>query len=403
MNKLSIKILILLILLRITEPICLSQTNSTRSEGGNGVSVSLPELSGNFGVGRVMQHLIDGDRADPFATEAEQRQGSKRELIVWLYYPAAPVKTRGETVLPLPQWAGRHQQELVRRLGARAAEALITLKSWAQTDAAIAARPRRFPVLIFAPGMSWLPNDYSAIIEDLTSRGYLIAAIAPPRISSIVIFPDGRAVTAGKFSDSIYDTLADDIRFVRRQLEKIDGDRSSRFFGRLDLTRVGAFGHSVGGAAAVSAGTDDQSIRAVANLDGDYGGSALLGKARQPILYITSEPFYLGGVPIEQWDRDGSELRRARVWESVRAGSTAPTRVRIRGMYHSNFQDAALLPSGSVPDKLSKTRFGPIDGERGLRLSTELVARFFDLHLRSRPISGFLALQSQYPEIRIGK
>ena len=66
---------------------------------------------------------------------------------------------------------------------------------------------------------------------------------------------------------------ADDIRFVLNELTRENRIGSSRlpFAGRLDLARVGAFGHSAGGQAAAHACQIDRRLRACLNQDGLSG------------------------------------------------------------------------------------------------------------------------------------
>lgn len=70
-------------------------------------------------------------------------------------------------------------------------------------------------------------------------------------------------------------------------------------------------------------------------------------------------------------------------------------------MFHSNFQDAALLPVNSIPEKLRSNRYGSIDGERGIKLTTDLLLAFFNTQLKAAPISKFLEIEKTYSEIRI--
>src|SRR5262249_21368780 len=75
----------------------------------------------------------------------------------------------------------------------------------------------------------------------------------------------------------------DDIRFVLEELNRV----ASRlpFSGRLDFTRVGAFGHSFGGIAAAHACQTDQRIKACLNQDGA----------------VASQPYFL---VVRRWGMD---------------------------------------------------------------------------------------------------
>jgi hypothetical protein len=111
----------------------------------------------------------------------------------------------------------------------------------------------------------------------------------------------------------------------------------------------------------------------------------------------------VNGAPVEQWDEDRSEVRRQRVWEAVKAKSQKTFRVKVPAMFHSNFQDAALLSPDSMPENLRKNRFGKIDGLKGVNLSKELLIKFFEAELNGIQPDEFFAVQNKYPEIKIVK
>src|SRR6266513_3162424 len=138
------------------------------------------------------------------------------------------------------------------------------------------------PLLLFSPGAGVNPAFYSTFTEDLASHGYAVFAIVPTGWVD-TIFPDGHRVPASdKCSD--YDKWitgtalplwAGDLRFMLDQIQRVDRDPSSGFFQRLDLNKIGVFGHSFWGAASILSGLQDQRIRAVLNLDGSPFGVLL--------------------------------------------------------------------------------------------------------------------------------
>src|SRR5205085_2374192 len=54
----------------------------------------------------------------------------------------------------------------------------------------------RYPVLIFEPGLGNISTQYTTLLEDLGSHGYIIFAITPTYSSDVVVFPDGRVADA---------------------------------------------------------------------------------------------------------------------------------------------------------------------------------------------------------------
>ena len=75
---------------------------------------------------------------------------------------------------------------------------------------------------------------------------------------------------------------------VDRLQELNANDPTGRFNGRLDLTKVGAFGHSLGGASALQFCHDDPRCKAGVDVDGAPLGSAVTDGVKQPFLFLGS-------------------------------------------------------------------------------------------------------------------
>jgi predicted dienelactone hydrolase len=147
---------------------------------------------------------------------------------------------------------------------------------------------RRAPVLIFSPGGGMISELYTSQLEDLASHGYVVAAITHSYDGFVTVFPDGSHVAydgrrrpqtpsvEGKANLNQLEWHADDIRAVLDEFSHVPS--SLPFAGRLDLARVGAFGHSFGGIVAARACQRDPRIKACLNQDGAI--------ANQPYLLV---------------------------------------------------------------------------------------------------------------------
>jgi len=138
------------------------------------------------------------------------------------------------------------------------------------------------PVLIFSPGGGMPRELYTAQIEDLASHGYIIAAISHPYDAILTVLPGGRSIAydskrwptipslEGAVNLNQLEWHAEDIRFVIDQLTAAHQDTASAlpFATHLDLSRIGAFGHSFGGMAAAHACQLDARIKACLDEDG---------------------------------------------------------------------------------------------------------------------------------------
>ncbi|MCJ0826560.1 alpha/beta hydrolase [Luteimonas sp. 50] len=353
------------------------------------VATPVTPMPKGHGIGRVPVAWTDATR-----TEHATASG-RRELRGLLYYPAAQAVADGGRALDAA-WADAYRPSLVRRIGPRAADAVLQMR-W-HAGAGIAAAEGRFPVLVFAHGYHQLPTSYTTLIESLVARGYAVFAIAAPGIAEVVPLGDGRIAPNLPLGDDGYSKFAQDIASAVAELPKLDATPGHPFSGHLDSGRIGVFGHSVGGAAAVLASARVPAIRAAANLDGDYSGDAAEAQPRVPLLYITTQPPNRAATPKSGWDDERNEVRRAGIWRQLAVASPRALRVRVGGMFHANFQDEALLPASAIPQELRGTRFGSIDGVRGLELTSRLLAGFFAGSLGGPAAEEVDKVVAAYPE-----
>jgi dienelactone hydrolase len=139
----------------------------------------------------------------------------------------------------------------------------------------------RYPVVLFSPGYGLNREQGTALVEDLASHGYVVVTISHTYESAEVEFPDER-LELGRhdLDNSPHVAVAlrrDDARFVLDKLHELaagvnpDVERRKlpEGLGRsLDLTRIGMFGHSLGGATTVQTMANDDRVIAGIDLDG---------------------------------------------------------------------------------------------------------------------------------------
>src|SRR5262245_28533080 len=130
----------------------------------------LPTPAGTYGVGRTQFDWKDESRPDIKSADPN----AKRELTVWLWYPASPRSDAQPAEWNPGKWGELLLPQLLRVLkpplqaGSSAlpsAEPVIpspdvmrTLRAHACTDAPVSAKEKSYPVLIFFPGMSQVPT-----------------------------------------------------------------------------------------------------------------------------------------------------------------------------------------------------------------------------------------------------
>ena len=348
------------------------------------VQLRLPEWSGKYSVGRCVQEWTDSSRNDPFRPENPHRR-----LAAWVYFPAgeraksslADTLTNVSELVLEQSWSDAHKPLMQRRFGANAAESLRRLRTNALSNKANSLLSGRLPVLVFAHGMSCLPTDYSAVLEHLSSAGFVVVAIVSPGIASVVRFSEGTFIGHQKMEEALYDVLAADIHSAIKLVYRMNTDSGSIWRERLQTDRIGVFGHSIGGASAFAALAADSTIACAINVDGDLVGNGVAHKPQKPLLYFTTQPPSMQGVPVVEWDNDRSESRRSKVWSAFLGNSSFAVRVRVEGMFHHNMLDVALLPQEIFTANQRANRLGSIDGKRGIQLLSESIEAFFAHYL----------------------
>jgi dienelactone hydrolase len=357
---------------------------------GHGQSLTLPAPTGPYSVGRTITTWTDASRLENLGGTA----GQHRTLSVWIWYPAA----RGGSPVPyVPSvWANARY----RGIGTLLFQSLDSIHNHA-TDAAPSSQGAPFPVLVFEPGMGRLIPDYTTLAEDLASRGYVVIGLNPTYSAAITVL-NGQVIAGSalgnipdnatpeqlqQIGDKLVAIWAADDRFAIDQAVRMDGDPSSPFAGRLDVQRVGLLGHSFGGAAAFEACHLDARCAAAADLDGTPFGSVIQTGVDHPLLLMLSE---------HDNNADTPEMRQStRDLAAIFASAPLSYQVTILGARHFNFTDVAL---GFHPVERLVGVLGSIDGARGLRITSEYLAAFFDQTLKNQPSSLLQGPSQDNPE-----
>ena len=61
-------------------------------------------------------------------------------------------------------------------------------------NAAVAPARPKYPIVIFSSGIGALAFQYTTLVEDLASHGYIVVGADRPYSTSVVVMPDGRVI-----------------------------------------------------------------------------------------------------------------------------------------------------------------------------------------------------------------
>jgi len=366
---------------------------------GPGHTPYLPEPTGPGPVGTTSLWLTDTSRPDPWAAEV-----SARELMVSLWYPAAPADGRpAQYMTP----AESELQLTSRGITGVPQDALSTVRANAVGGATPSGRQRSLPLVVLSPGFTAPRSTLTGLAEDLASHGYVAAGIDHTYESYATAFPDGRVATClareaprHGTGEKVTASRAADVSFV---LSELTGAHPAwEGAGLIDPSRMAMAGHSAGGAAAIAAMLADPRILAGIDMDGATHARIPDDGLSRPFLFLGKQSNYTpgSGGAVTPGTRDWKLLRGAvTTWERDWELLTGWKRwLLVAGAMHASFTDLGLLA-----DQFGIDIGASITGARSLDITRAYVLAFFDQHLRGRPQALLDQPSPRYPEVTFGK
>jgi predicted dienelactone hydrolase len=365
----------------------------------------LPRPTGPYGIGTLVYHWVDEARPEFFSAA----HGDRRELMVQVWYPAhvepsaprRPYVDDAKTLVDLARLIG---------LPGSAFDHLQHVETHAQPAAPMATEEATYPLVLFSHGRCGFRQHNTVQVEELVSRGYVVATIDHPYAASGVVLPDGRlipfdprllppwpqAVRPGldrPFADGVLPYLEQDAVFVLDQLEALnDADPHGILTGRLDLGRRGMFGVSLGGMITAEACRIDARLQAGLVMDVWMPEDVVETGLRQPMMWL-SRPATT--MRLEGWDEveiDATQASMRAVFQRLPGDGYI---VLVPDMFHIDFSDGRLLS----PLIASRRLCGPIDGERARTILNAYTVAFFDRHLRGLPAPLIDGRSAPFPEV----
>jgi predicted dienelactone hydrolase len=362
----------------------------------------------------------DPSRKERFSTD----RGAIRQLPVKVWYPARPGASG-----PVARYAA--PESLTTLLPAALNHRLQRSSTHAFADAPVA--DLQAEVLVFSHGYTGYAEQNTVQMEELASRGYVVASIVHPGEAAWAPFPDGlgipyaaeltararqrarelkptfpelkrkvmrlqvdldspdRATRDEAFRErqALFDEpvrtesvreWARDTRAVVDHFEGLQaGSAASPFSGRLNLERLGVLGMSYGGATAVEFARTDARCRAAINIDGLPFGGLIDGTLATPLLTMACPGLRSQQVPA--LDR-----------------MTGPAYlVTVPDTTHAGFTDLPWM----FPRWLRRNPIvGKLDAARRSRCMNEFIVGFFEQYLRggaSDILDGALAAYNEVP------
>jgi dienelactone hydrolase len=316
-----------------------------------------------------------------------------REMMAQLWYPIQNSTTGSRTEYmdyPTFQWL-KHRSPIP--LITIPNDAYLFVRPHGRNETSIASG--LFPVIIFSPGYDGVYQIYTSFIEDVVSHGFVVVSINHPYVSGITVFPDGRTVglapvptdpvEQSAFFNMSLRTIVGDATFVLDTITEMNSS-DPEFAGHFDLSRVGMYGHSFGGANTAVCCYEDARFKAGLTLEGVYYPSFTPGNITVPFLMMFAEARLTSNATVQyMWNHTTNDT----------------VQMTIAGSTHYAYTDVGLLLSHLVPLIPRKILgFGSIQPKRMVNITRTFTTAFFEVYLKGAPVETLLSLPSQFDEVQ---
>ncbi len=345
----------------------------------------LPEPTGHYTVGRTVRNWVDLSRPEILTEDTRDF----REVPVTIWYPSEP--GTGASTAYFPNLAdvaaplvASGEVERMSVFGLR------FIRSHERFDAQLSRASIAYPIVLLSPGNATNVEFYTSIANELASNGYIVVGLNHPYDVAAVVLQDRDVAQFVKGPIALKENQewvtiriverTADVLFVLDQLYALNQSNDPLFAERLDLTKVGVMGHSLGGITAMQACLHDLRLQACLNFDGlgrggPFSASDDLTAPEQPFMLMTKE-----------------EQLHPTVMSIFESARTEGYLVKIKGADHDSFTDSPLLLSALLP--VSK------QAERILTSTRTYTLAFFDRTLRQNSAS-LLDQTFQSPQVEV--
>jgi dienelactone hydrolase len=359
--------------------------------------ITLPAPTGDYAVSRLDRDFTDESREEIFTEDADDF----RRLLVTFYYPATPAANAE----PAP-YINPEARQALATVGIPF-DVTGMINGHVYEDEPVASGQDTYPVLIFSPGFGAQPAFYSALLTELASQGYIIAVITHTYSIPVTRFPNGDLIMANGAGMNVNDAMGAvwfaDAQFVLNTLETINAE-DPILAGTLDLTHIGAFGHSYGGATAAMLAAHEERVLAGINMDGSLYGDVRTGDApiNTPFLHILSdiydpsdEELSAAGITRDQLD----EFLTGMMSEFSTAYSTATPgyMFTLADSAHSSFTVDILFSAPLFGGLVNENVIGSIAPDDAFAVISRSILTFFDQYVRG--VEGVALTTLEFPAV----
>lgn len=334
-------------------------------------------------IGRTVRVLTDYSRNDPF------NNADKRQVVISIFYPARD-DTEYSGLPVYPDLFYPAEDKAVRLLVDKkgdSREIIENLNINTYNDAPFDTEVKSRPAAIYVHGFGSSRDMAIYNIENLVLGGYIVITIGFNYESVFNIFPDGKMISQSDNMPSIFSnninkllcTRKEDMLFLLDSLDEIN-NKDTILKGKLDLDRIGSFGHSLGGATIIEVMSIDKRIKCGIDLDGPVlNTNGVTGS----FLMFHGDSITLRDMLINDFSKIvnrsdlanlaaefNDEINKSReFYNNIKGYKSA---IRLKGAKHRTFTDSSVL----APDNEAIRAL--INTDRAHEIIKSITAAFFN-------------------------
>jgi len=269
-------------------PLCSAISSRAQQSAGDCPFSLIPAPSGSFSVGTAILPV-------------QRLHGTGTSRRVQLWYPAQ--HSSGDALaayVPDPQTLDILRSAKFLDQPDCVFDRWANLKTAAQERAKPLSGKKKFPLVVISPGAGMPRSAYTAYAQQLASDGFIVATVDYGSYGFLV--SNNKALDEGPKDDSpaASEIAAEDwAAHIIEILDEVSGKRPAadvieREISKIiDLKRIAAMGHSIGGTASILACEKDSRIRACINADGGLDFTRLAASGiHGTALFLRSHPLY---------------------------------------------------------------------------------------------------------------
>ena len=375
-----------------------------------------PKPQGRFAVGTVAYHWRDIARKEPY----ESAEAKKRELVVQCWYPSKSERL-SDDINSAYYLKEQYLKNTLPHLAKMARDCYGIPEFFinnvfkdvyvhAIPYAPIIEQQEKFPVIVFSHGLGSLNQAQTVFAENLASNGYVVFGINHSYDCLITIFPNGRVEQLNfrwdqnnqvEYLNKAIAVWAEDVSFVLDMLPVVNlQDQHHLLTGKLDLAKIGVFGHSLGGGTMTKVCSQDKRVLAGVNLDGPVFDGHMQNALNVPFMFLfaegtlekASKPFSLKEIKARNITLDEEALVRKAFRENAiemlhrsRFNKNATYFLVLKNAGHYTFTDAPLVKYMSFFFQWADFfgfDIGSIEPLVALRITNAYLLSFFDTYVR---------------------